>query len=46
MSMKFGPMVLCSFSGRETFTRVWDGTVFCGDCGSTEHETIKEGSCQ
>lgn len=33
-------MVLCSFSGRETFTRVWDGTVFCGDCGSTEHEEV------
>lgn len=35
---EFGPTVFCPESGRETFTRVGEGTAFCGDCGATDHK--------
>jgi hypothetical protein len=37
---EFGTTVLCTASGRETFTRVAEGTAFCGDCGATDHEAV------
>lgn len=36
----FGPIVLCTFSQRETFTRVHGGKAFCADCGATDHEEV------
>lgn len=36
---KFGPIVFCTFSQRETYTRVW-GKAFCADCGATDHEEV------
>lgn len=35
---EFGPTVYCTFSLRETFTRVHGGKAFCADCGATDHE--------
>lgn len=37
---EFGAIVFCDWSGRETFTRVAEGTAFCGDCGATDHEEV------
>lgn len=39
-SMKFGTMVYCTWSERETFTRVHGGKAFCGDCGATDHKEV------
>ncbi len=35
---RFGPIVWCPNSGRETFTREAYGAAFCADCGATDHE--------
>ena len=37
---EFGSTVLCTWSGRETFTRVHGGKAFCADCGATDHEKV------
>jgi len=35
---EFGSTVVCTFSGRETWTRAANGVEFCADCGATDHE--------
>lgn len=35
-----GPWVYCTWSDRETFTRVYGGKAFCADCGDTGHEEV------
>lgn len=39
-TQEFGPIVFCTFSGRETFTRVLGPQAFCADCGDTDHEAV------
>ena len=38
---EFGATVFCTWSERETFTRVHGGKAFCADCGATDHEEVK-----
>jgi hypothetical protein len=36
----FGQTVYCTWSDRETFTRVHGGKAFCADCGDTGHAAV------
>lgn len=38
---EFGAIVYCTWSKRDTFTRVHGGKAFCADCGDTGHEEAK-----
>lgn len=35
---EFGNTVYCTWSNRETYTRVYGGKAFCADCGATDHK--------
>jgi hypothetical protein len=38
--LQFGATVYCTWSERETFTRVHGGTAFCADCGAIDHKEV------
>ena len=40
-----GHHVFCTYSQRETFTRVEGKAFFCGDCGATDHEGVTCTNC-